>query len=561
MYQKTFNSNITLYAAFERQCGLSPEAPALYYMGKKKLSYADLKRMTDAFAAALVSFHVKQGEPVTVCLPNIPQAIAAFYAVSKIGAVAHLVHPLLKRTQLVDYMQKTGSKTLIGLNIATENYTDLPSHIRVITANPAAALGFVKKTAFGILNRKAIKNGKVACKNAVSFEKLVKTYKNTTVETVESDCRADAVYLHSGGTGGEPKTIALSAHAVNTLCYEGLSILGVDSVEGLCMLSVLPMFHGFGLAMGVHAMLINGGANTIFPKFHTRDSIEAIKRNRAHYIIGVPAMYEAMLKSPLFDGEHLKRLKQCFVGGDFVSQNLLDRFNKRVAASGGTGHLYEGYGLTETVTVCCVNTDTANRTRSIGLPLKNIEMRIFDGEKPLKPNEEGEICVAGGQLFNGYLNMPEATAATYFEYDGKRFVRSGDIGHMDADGFVYFKSRQKRMVKVNGIPIFPSEIEHLTVRQFLDVRDVCAFDVPDEKAGAKIVLCLTLDAASKNNKAETLAAFKESLKTEIAERLSVYALPKEVYLLTRLPQTQVGKVDSLTLRAMYLDGKLRDETL
>lgn len=552
-------STESLYDAVKRHAQLTPKAPALRYMGRT-LSYRTLLTEIDRFAGVLAGLGVKRDTVVTVSLPNIPQGIIAFYAINALGGIAHLVHPLAPAPQLKAYTETAGSELLILLDGGASGRPALPTAGTVILCAPAAYLPPLKAGLFRLINRKNRPKPPDG-PNVYRYETLMKRAARAAARPFpppEKPETATAVYLHSGGTGGLPKTVELSARAINALCREGPDILEVPSCRGLSMLSVLPMFHGFGLAMGVHAMLLNGGSNAIMPKFRTGAAIKHIKKGQANYMIGVPAMYEALLKSPKFYGKGLRRLKICFVGGDFVSKSLLDRFNRRLAEAGSACRLFEGYGLTETVTVCAVNKPSRHRAGSVGRPLRGMEIRAFSADGvPLPPGEAGELCVSGAALMNGYLDSPAETAAAFFEYEGRPFVRTGDLGHTDGAGYVFFKSRLKRLVKVSGIPVFPSEVERLASDAYPAVRDVCAVDVPDEKTDNKLVLFLTLKPEERAALTdEKLNAFREELKALIENRLSVYARPKEIIILDKLPQTPVGKIDSRTLQKEYAEHEV-----
>lgn len=529
--------DMTLYGAV-KSAALSPVGDALIYMGRR-ISYPRLMREIDAAAAELVARGVKRGEPVTVCLPNIPQSVILFYALNKIGAVAQMVHPLAPCEQLGRYMREVGSKLLYIPDIFAEKYDSLIREgVATVLCSPAHYLGRFKRTAFGLANAKKIRPYK-KLKNVAFYGDGVGKNQNAEEFT---DPKAPAVYLHSGGTSGAPKTIVLSSESINALCDNSYDILGIKRFDGGCMLAVLPLFHGFGLAMGVHAMLCHGGTDTLLVKFHTRDTIRLIERNEINYLIGVPALYEALLKNPDFTGDKLKNLRQAFVGGDYVPKRLLADFNARMEQYGSSARLYEGYGLTETVTVCAVNTTDAHRDGSVGKALGGMEIAAFDSDlRRLPAGEIGELCVAGDELMLGYLSDPEDNAGVFFTHEGRRFVRTGDLGCVDSDGFVFFKSRIKRMAKVNGMPVFPSEIEKLVMDERDDVREACAAAVPDDRTGSAVVLFVVPAEADLSE--ESRRALASELGDFVENRLGSFSRPKRVVFRDRFPQTLVGKVD------------------
>lgn len=538
----------TLYSIVESVAKQRPNATALHYMGVD-ICYSKLILGINAIAGWFTSKGIGKGDAVTLCMPNIPQAVICFYAVNKIGAVAHMVHPLAPETQLREYMKKVGSKTLCLPDIFANKYANLLSeNVTVLLSSPAYYLGALKRTLFALKNARNIN----FTKKFNTVTRFCDAVKSKSTEKIENDSRKTAVYLHSGGTGGDPKTIKLSSYAINSLCANSLDILGIKKGEfkGGSMLAVLPMFHGFGLAMGVHAMLCNGGTIALMPKFHTADTIKLIERNEVNYLIGVPVLYEALLANKDFSGEKLKNLRQAFVGGDFVPNKLLRDFNAKMIENGSSARLFEGYGLTETVTVCAVNTFDSARDGSVGKAIGKVKIEAFslDG-KMLERGESGELCISGDQLMQGYLGDEEGTKKTFFTYDGEKWVRSGDIGIVDGDGFVFFKSRIKRIAKVNGITVFPSEIENLCMNEIESIKEAHAVAGGDGRTGDAIVMFVSTKSEISD---EDKDALSQRISDLIENRLSVYARPRQIFFLTDLPKTQVGKVDGNKLKDIYL---------
>lgn len=517
--------NLSLYQALLCGARRVPEsAPALYYKGKA-LSYGTLVASIDRLADGLARLGVKPGDPVTVCMPNTPESVYALYAVNKLGAVAHLVHPLAPERQLAAFMDKVKSVLLITLNINLSQYATLAGRLKlgIVSVSPARSLGKVKRALYDFAHRKEIGKNKF-----LDYDALLRG----APESSEAAVPGAAVYLHSGGTSGEPKVIELSAAAVNALVAKAPHILSfMDKLEGTSMLAVLPMFHGFGLAMGVHAPLVWGAVAALMPKFSTKETIELLKRSRLNYLIGVPALYEALLRNPVFTGDILKGVKIAFIGGDSVMPDLIERFDARLQQAGSSGRLFEGYGLTETVTVCNVNLFGASKIGSVGKPLPGITVEVVDETgKAVRTGETGEIWVAGDTLMNGYLDSPEETAAAFGEIGGVRYVKTGDAGMLDADGFLYFKQRIKRIIKIAGISVYPSEIEAV-VSAMDGVDEVCAVEGKNEKNETVIVLYIV------GRKSDD-----HVIRDEVLRTLGKYAVPRKIVYLDALPKTLIGKV-------------------
>lgn len=504
-------------------------APALLYMGKK-FSYGTLFRSIDDAAARLSSI-VKAGDVVTICMPNTPECVYCFYGVNRLGAIAHMVHPLAPLAQLRKFMKAAKSKLLVTLSINLDKYAPLTDEYPVISVHPARSLNGLLRFAFD-LKVKPYKGDKT---NITDYDALEK--RALPPEPERSD-DTTGVYLHSGGTGGEPKIIELSDNAINALGNRGLEALCTDDARGMYMLGALPMFHGFGLAMSIHATLTYGGVSVLMPKFDPVKTVKLLKKNKMHFIIGVPNLFRALLKQKGFNGAALKNLYVGFVGGDCAPQDLLDEFNGRMEQAGAKGRLFEGYGLTETVTVCAVNNYNHNRRGSMGYMLSDLDAIIVEpnGTTPLAAGVKGEIAIAGDTLMQGYLDNPQANAEVFFEHDGKKFVRTGDFGYIDGDGFLYYVQRLKRIIKISGISVYPKEIESSAL-EIPGVTGACAVEY---KANGKTRIALYLTGATQD---------ADKVRAKIESDLSRYAVPTIVEVIDSIPVTPVMKADVMALTA------------
>ncbi len=505
------------------------KSPALLYMGKT-FSYGTLFKAIDDAAARLASV-VNAGDVVTICMPNTPECVYCFYAVNRLGAVAHMVHPLAPLAQLRKFMVAAKSKLLITLSINLDKYAPLTDSFPIISIHPARSLNGLLRFAFNL----KVKPYRGDMTNITAYDALEKRELPPAPERSDS---STGVYLHSGGTGGEPKIIELSDSAVNALGNRGLEALCTDDARGMYMLGALPMFHGFGLAMSIHATLTYGGVSVLMPKFDPVKTVKLVKKNKMHFIIGVPNLFRALLKQKDFNGDALKNIYVGFVGGDCAPQDLLDEFNDRMAKAGAKGRLFEGYGLTETVTVCAVNNFNHNRRGSMGYMLSDLDAIIVepDGVTPLPAGEKGEIAIAGDTLMQGYLDNPQANAEVFFEANGKKYVRTGDFGYIDGDGFLYYVQRLKRIIKISGISVYPKEIESAAL-EITGVTGACAVEYKD---GGKTRIALYLTGAPQD---------AERVRAKIESDLSRYAVPTIVEVIDSIPVTPVMKADVLALTA------------
>lgn len=513
------------------------DSPALLYMGKT-FTYARLFKEIDIAAGKLCNY-VKAGDVVTVCMPNTPECVFCFYAINRLGAVAHMVHPLAPFNQIKKFMAAAGSKLLVTLSVNLQKYAPLSRQYPIISVHPARTLGALKRKLFDI----KVKPYKGDMTGITDYDD-VKVAELPPEQAADGD--AAAVYLNSGGTGGEPKIIEISANAVNALGNRGLEALDLNDARGMYMLAVVPMSHGYGLTMGVHTTLTYGAVSVLMPKFDAKLTVKLIKKNKMHFLVGVPNLFRALLKQKGFNGKALKNIYVGYIGGDVAPQSLLDEFNDRMRAAGANGRLFEGYGLTETTNVCVVNNYKYNRRGSLGKPFKGLTAAIADphSDRLLAPGEKGEILIAGDTLMIGYLNNAEETAKAFCVIDGKKYVRTGDYGYIDEDGFLYFVQRLKRIIKISGMSVFPREIE-ASAMELSGITGACAVEYHDN-GKTKIALYLTGNRVP-----------EQAVKTKIASDLSHYAMPTIVEFIDKIPLTPMMKADTLALSARA-DKKARE---
>ncbi len=512
---------------------------ALYYE-KKRYTYHQVLQETNKLADALVTLGIKKNDVVTVCLPNTPEAVFAFYAISKIGAICYEVHPKTTKTMMKRFLQESGSHILLVLNIFIKEYENLTDELplTIISCNPF-------EQSHPLMRMVCHQKGKTKKANIIPYHRLKTTIKAQNTPLLPLDT---CVYLNSGGTSGEPKIIELNALAINNLANEGITILGITDPHGIYMLGVLPMFHGFGLCMGIHSPLMHGAAVSLMTKFNPQKTIKLIKQKRCSILIGVPGLFKSLLKQPKFFTKKLKNLDVAYVGGDFVPSELTKCFNDTMLKYGSQARLFEGYGLTETVTVCNVNTKQANRKHSVGRPVGDFKNKIFSitDKIPLPPFEVGEIAVSGTSIMNGYLHDEALTNQTFLvDEEQTKWVLTGDYGYLDADGYLYFKQRLKRIVKISGVIICPSDVEN-AVNQIPEIFEAYATDIKDDARGSMIKLFVTKNQNLKIADQELITI----LKAKIKEEVSIYAVPKEIVFLDKMPKTDVGKIDSKYLESI-----------
>lgn len=501
------------------------------YFSNKSISFEKLIFNIQKMVNYLRQSGIKKDDVVTVVLPNVPVTIYLFYALNALGAIQNIVHPLTPYNQILESMKISNSKKAIVLEtIYQEIYNQIKdSDYQFFFVNPMYDKSPIMKNAFYFKYKKA-KRGK----NVFKIDDFRKCSKDEYIDSY--DDLKDSIYLHSGGTTGNPKVIALSNYAINNLASKVDGIIN-DSIYGKSMLAVLPTFHGFGLGMGIHAPLYNGAATALMMKFNPKEVSKWINQNKVNMIIGVPLLYQKLLKEEKFLSSKLTNLTHCFVGGDNVSLNLIDEFNEVMRKKGSTAMLLEGYGLTETVTVCSVNTKQNFKIGSVGKALKGIDIIVLNDKfEKVNNNEIAEVFISGDTLMNGYLNDVASTKKTLVEVFDKTYVRTGDLGYLDEDGFLFLKGRMKRMFKVSGVNVYPNEIEKIAMESE-DVYDASLEFFLNPKPH------MTLFVIKNVNSKRTNIQIKENIINTLSKRVLKYSMPSKVVFLKEFPKTKVGKID------------------
>ena len=348
-----------------------------------------------------------------------------------------------------------------------------------------------------------------------------------------------AVILYSGGTTGVPKGICLTDLNFNACAMQAMETIGLTFRTGLKMLSCMPLFHGFGLGINIHTVLIHGACCVLMPTFNPKTYAQMLRRKKPNFIAGVPTIFEALLHMPQLDHFDMGFLMGMFCGGDSLSVELKKKIDAFLREHHASIQVREGYGLTECVTASCLTPRDEHREGSIGLPFPDTVYAIV---KPgtaefLPPNTEGEIILKGPTLMTGYLKHPEETAqALRVLPDGDTWLYTGDLGFMDEDGYVYFRQRLKRLIITNGYNIYPGQLENI-IDSCPEVAYSCVIGVKDPRRMQRVKAFIVPQEGQVPGE-----ALKERIMDQLKLHIAQYALPREIEFRTELPKTLVGKV-------------------
>ena len=530
----------TMWEAVSDVVNAYPNYTAFLFMGKKT-SYQAFASQVELCAKALKNLGIKEGDRVTICMPNCPQTVIMFYAVNVVGAIANMIHPLSGENEIAFYLNDSKSVAAITLDQFYPKFEAIRNKVSLGTlliADIKDALSPLMKVGYALTSGRKIK--KIPADAPIlRWNDFMAGGKRYVGEyRVKRGPNDPAVVLYSGGTTGVNKGILLSNLNFNALAAQ---IIATNPIfrPGDSMLAVMPMFHGFGLGVSVHSMLANGGKCILVPRFTPESYAKLIVQHRCNFIAGVPTLYEALLRQPVMEGVDLSCLKGVYSGGDSLSVELKKRFDAFLAEHKATVQVREGYGTTECVTASCLTPLHLAKEGSIGQPFPDTFYKIVrpGTQEEVPYGEDGEICLSGPTVMLEYVGHPEETAKTRQTHpDGRIWIHTGDLGSMDEDGFIYFKQRIKRMIVSSGYNIYPSQLENVLDAHEL-VQMSCVIGVPDELKMQKVKAFVMLKPGvekSNENKAELLRYCKKNIAR--------YAMPYDIEFRDQLPKTLVGKV-------------------
>ncbi len=529
----------TMYQLLAATAKQYPNNTAYIFQGKET-TFASFMKRIEAAAKGLYHMGIRKGDKVTICMANTPQALDCFYALNRIGAIPNMIHPLSAAKEIAFYLNFSKSKAILTLdqfyNKVASISGELENPTQILIAKIADELPFPLNLLYPMTKGGHHPLPKQGYK---LWYTMVAEGKNAVLP--EHDGKADdcAAILYSGGTTGTTKGIMLSNLNFNALGLQTIAASGFGSVAGMKMLSIMPVFHGFGLGIGIHTALIGGATCILVPQFSVKVYSDTLLKHKPELIPGVPTLFEALLRAEALEKADLSFLKGIFSGGDSLPPELKKKVDAFLKEHGCKEQIREGYGTTECVTASCLTPKDYARSGSIGVPFPDTYYKIVTPgtTEEVAPNTEGEICVSGPTVMLGYMDNPEETAHTLRRhYDGRIWLHTGDLGHMDQDGFVYFRLRMKRMIITSGYNVYPSQLENI-IDGHEKVLLSCVIGVKDTYRGQKVKAYVV-----------PMPGFEptEELKQEILDycssHIAKYAMPRELEFRTELPKTLVGKV-------------------
>lgn len=516
-----------------------PDNTAYVYYGHK-VTYKNFVKKIEKTARALKNYGVKEGDRVTICMPNTPEGITMVYAVNMVGAICNMVHPLSSEKELEYYIKVAESKYVLVFDAVFDKVyrlRDTAQLERIIVVRPSDGLGFLKKKMYRLLHVKKVRLPANDNRVVLWEDFIANSYFYQGNYHEERSGADPAVIMYSGGTTGAPKAVLLSNLNINaeSLCDDAMIR---QIVPGATVLSILPLFHCFGLGVCIHTPLCRGMGCILIPAFSHKQFADIIKKNEPNFIVGVPTLFEALVNTKLRPDD-LKSVTAVICGGDALNQTLRDKVNHYLKAHGSSAKIRVGYGLTEGSGAICLSPEDAFADGIIGVPFPDMDFKIVKNDtfKELPAGEEGEICVSGPLVMMGYLSDEAETAqALRVHDDGKLWLHTGDIGLLGEDGLIYFAQRLKRIIISSGYNIYPTHLESII----------------NSHEGVLTSTVIGIDHAYKGQVPKAFIVLKpgyragKKIEREIRELLErnvpIYALPAAYEFRDKLPQTKIGKV-------------------
>jgi len=505
----------TLYDIFQNITERFAEKTAAVFLDGIS-TYRELINWTDAFAEAIAAQGIKKGDRIIISLPSSPQFIVAYFALMKLGCIAVMLNPLSPEREIFFKIKDSGAKGIIGFDMFYDSFstviqkTDLELIIftGVFDLHPLYSPENILQLDPGVLNmRNMIDQG------------------GPKIEPVDISPDEPAVIIYTGGTTGEPKGV-LQSHFNHIANAWTMTTWGKMNEDDIGMV-VLPLFHGFGMAV-MNCLMIRGGSLVLVPKFDIEDMLKQFDKHHATIMVGVPTMYTAVNNFPEKEKYNLSSLRVAMSGGAPLSLSIKKEFE---AFTGCT--LIEGLGLTEsTCAVCASPCEGLYKEGSVGIPMSNTLMGIKDletGDKWLETGESGEIVIKSPTVMMEYYKNPEATSETI--RDG--WLYTGDIGKVDKDGYFFILDRKKEMIIASGFNVYPSEVENI-LQSHPDVLETAVIGVPDEYRGETVKAYIVPKSGT--------SLTEEQIIEYCRKNMQKYMVPKIIRFCDNLPKSPIGKI-------------------
>ena len=517
---------------FEGSARAHPDAPLLDFMGRR-YSYGETLDGANRVACGLQALGYGPGDRIGLFLPNVPHYVAAYYGILKLGATVVNFSPLYTVEELSHQVEDSGTKVLFTISASALLPTALKvleqsALERLVVGSVAGALPAAKSFFYRLFKRAEVTE-RPQDERVLAFSRLIANDGICTVPRIDPE-KDLALIQYTGGTTGTPKGAMLTHQ---NLSANARQVARLDPEMGVAkdtVLAVLPFFHVFANTCVLNRTVVTGGEIVMLPRFNAKQALAELRRTQPRALPGVPTMYQALLDAPGMKPEDFKSLRFCISGGAPLPAQLKEEWERVTGA-----RVIEGYGLSESSGVVSTNPyQGLNKPGTIGQPIQGTRVRLVDKEDPSRPppaGEPGEIVVSGPQIMKGYWNRPDADAEVFV--DG-HWLRTGDVGVIDEDGYVRIVDRLKDMIAVGGFKVVPSQIEAV-LYQHPAVKEALVIGLPDAYHGEMPHAYATLNEDAPPVDGAALAQWLNA-------RIGKHERVAEVVVRASLPKTMIGKL-------------------
>lgn len=526
---------------------------AIGYFGRK-IKYKKLLEEIDKAAKGFAALGVKRGDIVTVFTTNLPEMVYVVYALNRLGAIFNMEYVTVSSKEAAAAVKRCKSKVIMILDALLEKYADVPDKAECVEHCVVLPL-WRSMPVFKKAVAKA-KLSKAHCGKEITYADFIKNGKGLTLPEEKYIPDEPAAVLHSGGTTGTPKGVLITNENFNSVAWE-CSNSGATYAAGDRFFHSIPPFHAFGMGTGVHLPLSIGFCATMMVKFDEAMILAEFEKCKPNHIICAPSQANYILNNTKL--KDFSFLKELIIGGADVPNEQESFFDNFLNTHGSKARPMVGYGMSELASaVCLENNAWYGKLGSVGIPFSKSIVKAVDPDtgKDLKYNEEGELWVSGPGLMLGYYeNEAETKDAIIVDEKGTRWIHTGDMGHIDEDGFVFITGRMKRIYitrPVKGGPLFKMFPDYITnvilqVEGILECSVVC---IPHKEYRALGIAFIVPKSGC------DIAELENNIRRHCEEELAAHLMPKAFYFVNCIPHTPIGKPDFHLLEA---DAQKRTE--
>jgi long-chain acyl-CoA synthetase len=518
---------------------------ALIFYGKK-IKYGELKQLTDRFAAALSDLGVAKGDTVALYLLNCPQYVIAYIGALKVGAKITPISPVYTSQEVKHQLVDSDTKTVICEDILYDNIEKTGVELDHIILSSIADYLPALKRAFGkSALGKAYSGMQVPTPEHVEqaglllFKDLIKKYPPQKPGIQIDPTQQIAALPYTGGTTGLPKAAVITHHNIIALMHQLFAFWTIFEEGKETTIAFLPFFHIYGQVVVMLNGLAQGSTLVLFTTPDIDDILTAMERYQASGFFGVPTLFEYLKEYEKTDRINWKRLKLIACGADTLHESTIEEWERRTQSI-----ILEGYGMTETSGVSHGTPVDRPKSGSFGMPLPGMGAAIIDVEdssKFMPVNEVGELILSGPNIMQGYWKRPESDQETFIEFDGKKWLRTGDVVRMDEEGYFHFFDRKRDLIKYKGYSVFARHVEEVLYNH-PQIKAAGVVGVPDPKVGHIIKAYVVLQSEARGKISE------EEIMEFCRQNLAHYKVPGIIEFRGELPKTDVGKISRRELR-------------